>query len=180
MAGQTAISAYGMFWARDQVRFYPGKGAGHIDRNPFELLGRHGKQAGTLRLLDARFMHGVYILHSNYGAYYVGLANGEWGLGARLRAHTKDQHKKNWNSFSWFAFDPVLPTVAPSGYQAFEPISEFKITDAPGFIRDMEAMLMNVLGTLERGNKYRSKFQNASEWEQVALHERDAYRERLS
>lgn len=175
-----AITAYGMFWSREEIVWNPGKGSGRLNGSPFELLGRHGKQVGKLRLLDARFMHGLYVLHSNYGAYYVGLANGDHGLGNRLHAHTQDRHARSWNAFSWFAFDRVLKSVEESGYQAFKPVPQFKVTDPAVLIRDLEAMLMLALGTLERGNKNQSKFNSADRWEQVALHERARYRNRLS
>lgn len=173
------ITAYGMFWSKDEVTWAPGQGhTKHNSDRPFELLGRRGKQRGTLEMLDARLMHGVYILHSAYGAYYVGLANGNYGFGSRLKSHTI--HKpKEWTSFSWFAFDQLLQGYDDRGYRDFKVMPEKRLLKPEELIHDVEALLMLSLGTIERGNKHTMKFQQAKRWTQVPLHERGEYLDRI-
>lgn len=75
------IRAYGLFWRRDEVPWNPGPGgAGAGEVKPFSILGHVGEVRPRLKVIDVRPMHGVYVLHNDYGAYYVGLAKGKDGL----------------------------------------------------------------------------------------------------
>ena len=74
------IKAYGLFWRADEVNWQPGRGS----RGEFMLLGRRGKNRPNLQLANFRRQSGIYILYSDYGPYYVGLAR-ENSLGRRLK-----------------------------------------------------------------------------------------------
>lgn len=164
------ITAFGMFWRRDEVNWSPGRGQGRRSSGtPFELLGRRGKNRGNLQVIDARKMKGVYLLHNDYGTYYVGLAKGAQGLGNRLYGHTRDHHAANWTSFSWFAFDTLLRSVDEHGYLKYNPTPASRLLKPSDLVKDVEAMLMLSLGTLERGNQNTSRFRRATEWQQVQL-----------
>jgi len=170
------VTAYGLFWRRDEVNWFPGGGLGRKSTGqPFELLGRRGATRNTLRLIDARRMSGVYLLHNDYGAYYVGLADGKFGLGSRLKRHTVDSHRDNWSTFSWFSFDSLLKTEDHNGILKYNKRPEMRSVQPSSLIRDVEAMLMLTLGTIERGNINSMKFRKAEKWHQVHLHERSDY-----
>lgn len=170
------IHAYGLFWRRDEVPWNPGSGgSSEFGVNPFSLLGRHGAVRPKLRVIDVRPMHGVYLLHSHYGTYYVGLAKGTGGLGSRLRDHTRDKHADYWDSFSWFAFDRVLARRLRSGLtrSKHQPLTQQVRPTA--LISDVEAMLIMALGTTERGNRNQAAFASATRWQQVKLDEWGTY-----
>ncbi|QIG42039.1 GIY-YIG nuclease family protein [Nocardioides anomalus] len=134
----------------------------------WQMLGRRNTINPALRVCDFRTAKGVYILYDNYGPTYAGLARGLGGLGARLRTHnTKPPRKREWTRFSWFSFDDI---VAATGYHGWEEVrhrSKPVPAQSETVIREMEALLIKVLGT--RQNKM--SFQNANEWEQLWWHE---------
>lgn len=46
---------------------------------------------------------GIYVLHSEFRAVYVGRAFGETSsIGARLKAHRTDRLSGRWDMFSWY------------------------------------------------------------------------------
>lgn len=162
------VGAFGMFWDRYGVDWNPGSG------QTWQLLGRRNNNAPALRVCDFRVAKGVYILYNDYGPTYAGIARGTGGLGARLRTHhSSPPRKRDWSRFSWFTFDDV---VDEPGYQGWESVKTRKKpvpTHDDRIIREMEALLIKVLGTEQ--NKMR--FQNAHEWEQLWFHEAKEVRE---
>ena len=170
------IHAYGLFWRRDEVPWSPGRGrSAATEVNPFSMLGHVGEIKPKLKIIDVRPMHGVYLLHNNYGPYYVGLAKGQGGLGSRLRDHTKDQHKDKWDAFSWFAFDRVLQKRLATGLTRTKASPLSKSVLPAKLIEDVEAMLILALGTTERGNLNHSNMVSGDEWSQVKLRDKDYY-----
>lgn len=151
------VGAYGTFWDRSLVDW---------TRHGWRLLGRQGLRRGTLQVADFRRARGVYALYGDTGIYYVGLAGGAGGIGARLKAHTEDDHSASWSRFSWFAFDePSSQEIYPDGVLKHEAWPSVEAEDK-FVIRDMEALLIAV--TSPPGNIQRMKFQSGSEWHQVA------------
>ncbi len=86
------IGAYGMFWQASEVNWLPGLG------RSWQLLGRRGTHAGTLRICDFRAARGFYVLFDDHGTNYVGLALGNEGIGARLVKPIKNK-SKTWSRF---------------------------------------------------------------------------------
>src|ERR1700735_5592045 len=101
------IKNFGLFWRRDEVDWYPGKGTA------FRLLGHHGIKLPGVSVADFRDQHGIYILYGNHGPHYVGLTNEK--LGNRLNAHILDVHANEWDRFSWFGFRTVLKSTDANG-----------------------------------------------------------------
>lgn len=142
------IQCYGLFWLRDEVNWWPGPGR----RAPYRLLGRIGERPPRLQLCEFGRQRGIYVLHDEYGPYYVGLAR-DRPIAGRLRAHTRDRHCNNWDRFSWFGFQKVLSRKRPEdGTQMLGEVPERLIADAARTIGDVEALLILALGTHHRGN----------------------------
>ena len=74
---------------------------------------------------------GVYALYNNYGLYYVGLTLKN--LRSRIKKHTRDHHKNNWDKYSWYQ----IPRI--------------------DYIKDIESTLLHVI--FPRGNKTIGRFQ---------------------
>lgn len=72
---------------------------------------------------------GIYALYNNYGLYYVGLSN--HSIRSRLRDHASDEHKGNWNRFSWYN----IPNIK--------------------YVRDIESALLDIINP--PGNKQKGK-----------------------
>lgn len=170
------ILNYGLFWRRDEVVWTPGTG------NKFELLGRRGATRNTLKVADFQFQQGIYILYGPYGPYYVGLANAESefrGLGKRLKEHTYDEHKDNWDRFSWFGFKKVCSTKANKEgiINVQTNIAKVKQGDTNDSIKDVEALLIRAMGC--SANLLEMKFTVDERWEQVTLDKREYYVNKL-
>ena len=171
------ILNYGLFWRRNEVDWNPGKG------KDFELLGRIGVNRPNIQIADFRLQQGIYILYNSYGPYYVGLANagGERrGLGDRLREHTTDAHKYNWDRFSWFGFKRVCITKKNSeGISRPQvKIATTKITDPSDAIKNVEALLIRAMGCY--GNTLQMNFTDEEKWEQIELYNRNYYVSKLN
>jgi hypothetical protein len=94
------IRAYASYWNPDVVDWGtrgPGNG-GH-------LLGtlRLNGQKKTVDFWDGK---GVYVLHDEFKAIYVGQAFART-LGPRLRDHLTDRFAGRWDMFSWFSISSV-------------------------------------------------------------------------
>ena len=152
------IGAYGTFWDRDLVNW---------NAHGWRLLGRQGLKRGTLKVADFRKARGVYVMYSDTGIYYVGLASGSNGIGGRLHDHLTDEHGKSWSRFSWFAFDsPSETETHPDGVLKQEQWPSVEGKDTV-MIREMEALLIAV--TDPPGNRSKTRFAFApDEWHQVA------------
>lgn len=154
------VGAYGMFWDRESVMWNPGSG------DTWQLLGRRKVNVPALRVCDFRTAKGVYILYNDYGPTYAGIARGTGGLGQRLRTHhNKPPRKRNWTRFSWFTFDDVVDDDhAHHGWEVIQHRSKPVPTQSETIIREMEALLIKVIGTEQNS----MRFQNAKEWKQLS------------
>lgn len=172
------IRAYGLFWRRDEVDWFPGGGAGPGKGPKFRLLGRIGKNAGTISVADFREQKGIYILHGNYGTYYVGLTLGRTqSLGKRLQDHLKDHHDGEWDRFSWFGFRQVLSQCDKRGINQLRAMPALSGIQVPSLIRDTEALLLRALSPV--GNDSITKFAEADEWTQIKMLETESYLAKL-
>lgn len=165
MAGNGFVRAYGLHWLAGEIDWKTSNGV---------LAGRIGTNAGTLRVANFWAQSGIYVLHDDYGAYYVGLVRNQ-PLGARLTQHTKDAHKGKWDRFSWFGFNRVLTTIDDTGYLRLGKRPKALLADNDKTIGDIEALLIMCLGTQRTGNKHQMKFQSAEKWEQIWHSETDRY-----
>ena len=166
------IHAYGLFWRSDEIVWWPGSGT----RNGFQLLGRFGQAPPKLQVADFRKQHGIYVMYNDWGSYYVGLAL-TGTIGGRLRIHHKDKHRDKWDRFSWFGFDQVLPRKNQDGLQNLKRMPLRQQVEPGRIIRDLEAMLIHVMPTVNRRNE---TFNQALEWKQVKLDERNRYMRRAT
>ena len=148
---------------------------------PFRLLGRLGKQGNRLQVCDFRYQQGIYVLHDDYGPYYVGLVRRGY-LGSRLRTHHRDdRHAGKWQRFSWFGFCPVLAnTVYEDGTSALGPMPRQLLTDSRATIGDIEALLIQALGTQKRSNAVEMRFAQGEPWEQVPPWDVQKYMDRVA
>lgn len=121
------IRAYDLFWRADEIEWFPGSGR----RGAFCMLGRIGTNAPTTRVADFRQQHGLYILYSDYGPYYVGLTRRQY-LGKRLKDHLGDHHAGNWDRFSWFGFRQVLKSKDENGLCALKDMPKLSRLDRFG------------------------------------------------
>ena len=97
------IRAYGMYWNPEVVDWgTPGAG------NQGTLIGSV-KRDGRSYHIDFWNAYGVYVLHHEFAAVYVGKA-ATTRLGARLRNHLTDRHAGRWDMFSWFSLSKVRVT----------------------------------------------------------------------
>lgn len=137
----------------------------------WQLLGRRNKSKPALRVCDFRQAHGVCVLYDDYTARYAGLARGTGGIGGRLRTHVKQPpHSIAWTRFSWFSFDDVV--ADPKGKDGWETVAhrgEPAPTDSEAVIREVEALIITLLGTPQND----MKFQMASRWQQLPNREAD-------
>jgi len=88
-----AVQAFGMFWERTSVHWYPSKP---------KLLGR---QNAASEEVDFSGQVGVYLLHDRERVIYVGRAGDS--LAGRLKAHTSDRLGGRLDRFSWFGLRSV-------------------------------------------------------------------------
>ena len=150
----------------------PGKGNGQY----YHLLGRRGQNNPTLRLVDFREQQGLYVLHDDHGPVYVGLTHRQ-SLLNRLKQHLDT---KKWDRVSWFGFRKPMQTGAdPYGVGLLEDMSSKVLTDSKLSMRDIEALLIQVLGTHRILNGQVTKFPNAQEWKLVPAEEQLDWMERL-
>lgn len=166
------IQAYGLFWRADEVEWLPGRGV----KGEFRLLGRRGANRGTLRVADMRNQVGLYVLHDDWGVYYVGLTL-EQSLGTRIRQHLDDRHSDLWDRFSWFGFKQILRRRDAEGLCELKPLASQTVGSPTDAVRDMEALLIQLHNP--RGNRSKMTFRRADEWTQILWDQRSMYLERL-
>jgi len=154
------IHCYGLFWSVDEVWPEGERGA------PFRLLGKLGQRAPGLQVCDFRDQRGIYVLYDEYGPHYVGLTR-EQPLGNRLADHRRDKHAKKWDRFSWFGFKPVRVRCLLDGTHALGELPLRRNMEARSTIGDVEALLIQALGTRHRGNAVNMRFASADNWTQV-------------
>ncbi|WP_284455822.1 hypothetical protein [Alloalcanivorax xenomutans] len=97
------IRAYGSYWNPDIVN-WGSVGAG----NQGQLLGKVkiNNHAHTIDFWEAV---GIYVLHDQFKAVYVGKAVGTL-LGPRMRTHLTDRFAGRWDMFSWFSLSTINTT----------------------------------------------------------------------
>lgn len=169
------IRCYGLFWSADEVLWRPGAG----NRSSFRILGRVGERSPKLRVCDFRQQRGIYVLYDDYGPYYVGLCRKQ-GLGARLKQHLSDDHEGRWDRFSWFGFQRVLKSRETDGTQKLGRLPTRLLVDSMSTIGDIEALLIQSLGTQHRGNWNQMRFAAAEQWHQVLEHEAESILQRVA
>lgn len=161
------VGAYGEFWERDEVEWVPGRG------RQWQLLGRLDRvNTGAIGVCDFRAARGIYILHDDHGAAYVGMARGTRGLGQRLRAHHLNPPRGlRWSRFSWYSFDDVTKPESKkddNGWRRLEPRNDIGTIGAESAAREMEALVIRVLGTYRLGQIEMGFDRGAThEWRQV-------------
>ena len=164
-----------MFWDRTEVEWSPGSG----NRKVFRLLGRVGENSQRLEVADFRDQRGIYVLYDDHGPVYVGLTVNQ-GLGARLRAHDRSYSAQEWDRFSWFGFRSVLAEADSDGVRKLGALPEKLLSNSQHAIGDVEALLIQTLGTYRVKNKQQMRFASAQCWKQVKWDEWDKYLSRLS
>ena len=116
-------------------------------------------------------------LYDDYGPYYVGLTRSDL-LGSRLKSHCcRDRHRDRWNRFSWFGFRRVLTGRLADGTRTLGKVPERLLTDSKWTIGDIEALLIQALGT--PGNAHKERFAQAEQWTQVMRDDVEFYLDRL-
>lgn len=168
------IRCYGLFWSVEDVAWFRGSEV----PGPFRLLGRVGRRSATIQVCDFRAQRGIYVLYDDYGPYYVGLTR-KRPLGDRLKQHLSDHHADRWDRFSWFGFRPVLKGRLADGTRGLGKLPERFLTQSTHTIGDIEALLIQSLGTQHRGNGHEMRFSGAEAWSQVMAHEIEDLQERL-
>lgn len=168
------IRCYGMFWDRSEVEWSPGSG----NRHQFRLLGRVGKVSPKLQICDFRTQRGIYVLYDDHGARYVGLARGQ-DIGKRLREHTQDHLARKWERFSWFGFKSVLASRDQHSFQQLGEVPVRLLTNPDATIGDIEALLIQTLGTYRLGNVQQMRFASAVRWDQLRRDEVVHYLSRI-
>lgn len=165
MAEDGFIRAFGLHWSWEDVR-------------PKELWGSRGGSIRTHQLANFWSQTGIYVLHDQWGAYYVGQV-AQQTLGERLTQHSKPKlsngdknpHFEKWSSFSWFGFHALL---LPRKANGITPVKTARpkalLANIANTINDVEALLMMTLGTTRVANKHSEKFTSAESWTQVAAH----------
>jgi hypothetical protein len=111
------IRAFGQYWNPDSVDW--GKlGAG----NRGTLLGNITRKKKKY-VIDFWNAKGIYVLHADFKAVYVGKTDGT-KLGPRLRQHLTDRFGGRWDMFSWFATSTIAAKkgrVRDPGKRSVEP-----------------------------------------------------------
>lgn len=169
---QGIFQAFGLFWRLDEVNWTPGKGK----RRHFRLLGRRGSNLPKLKVADFRNQQGIYILYGNLGPHYVGLTRKQ-NLGKRLKDHLSDQHKNQWDRFSWFTFAKVLKSRDETGLQKIAEKPSVKALNPDKGIRDIEALLIKAMAVK---NVQQMKFVQAKEWKQIKIDEAHKYLQKVA
>ena len=173
------IRAYGLFWEAGEVDW---TGAGTDGRR--ELLGRLNSNSPALRVVNFWDQRGIYVLYNDYGPYYVGKTRGEtMSLGKRLAQHATDKrspHCGRWTRFSWFGWRGVLKSRDSSGFNKLRQVPEQLLTTSEATVGDIETLLIHALGTRNVGNGREERFAAALRWEQIWVHERSTYLNRVA
>lgn len=164
------IRNYGLFWERDAVDWFPGRGGS------FALVGRHKKNLPNLRVADFRDQRGIYILYGDYGPHYVGLIQ-DRGLGDRLKDHLSDKHRRDWKRFSWFGFRRVLQKRDEYHIKQLGELPRWNWVGIAQSISDTEALLIKAMGL---SNIREMNFTDEEKWEQVSSDQVENYIKKLN
>ena len=151
------IGVFGLFWDAEFVPFW------EFGRTSVPLLGQRGANSRTRVIVDFRKAVGSYVLYNDYGPTYTGIATSP-GLGARLHDHRINPPRDTpWTRFSWFAFGDVHDLSGHTGWGEVNPRDRPVATDADTNVRELEALIIQLLGT----HQAQMKFQVAKEWGQL-------------
>lgn len=145
------IKCYGEYWNPDMVDWGT-KGAGNKGR----LVGEIKPNKKHIDFWAAR---GVYVLHENFKAIYVGKAF-QSSIGKRVRDHLSDRLAGRWDMFSWYSTSAVRMTrkdVSTPGQRQIKPKT---------IIDTMEALAILIADPAL--NRKREALPNAYEAEQVS------------
>lgn len=145
------IKCYGEFWNPDMVDWET-RGAG----NKGTLIGHIRPSNLHIDFWEAR---GIYVLHDNFKAIYVGKAFGT-SIGKRVRDHLSDRLAGRWDMFSWFSTSAVRNTRRDVSKPAQRQIKPETVVDT------MEALAILIADPAL--NRKREVFPNAYEAEQVS------------
>lgn len=112
----------------------------------------------------------------------MGLVNAECefrGLGKRLKEHTYDEYKDNWDRFSWFGFKKGCSTKANNEgiINVQTNVAKVKQGGTNESIKDAETLLIRVMGC--SAYLQEMKFTVDERWEHVTLDKRDYYVNKL-
>ena len=159
------IGAFGLHWLKEEVW-----GSGTYDpQHGWQLLGKVGANRTTLRVCDFRKAHGFYVLYNAYRPTYVGLARGRRGIGQRLDQHAKGG-AKDWERFSWFAFDEVVDHPPHDGWSTLlERDATGGGADVHTVIGECEAMLIHLMGTGGQQGQSTMNLKGARPWTQIRM-----------
>ena len=138
------ITAYGRFWKRET-----------FVQSECNLFGANF-QTPKASVVDFTNHPGVYILHMGYTPIYVGQAT---KLYERLAAHTKDNKRNKWDSFSWFSIKSFENHDIENDSKKTKSIFDNSLLDT------LEALLIEVLGP-EKNKKSGNEFED-KEFEQI-------------
>jgi hypothetical protein len=116
------IRTYGMFWNPDIVDWGQ-QGPG----NKGTLAGTV-KKGGRTHSIDFWDAYGIYVLHHEFRAIYVGQA-ARMRLGPRLRNHLTDRFAGRWDMFSWFSLSKVNTTSGTVSDPGIRQVSEETVND---------------------------------------------------
>lgn len=97
------IRAFGLLWNPDTVDW--GK-QGPGNRGTLKGKIKRNRRTHTIDFWEAQ---GLYVLHADFKAVYVGKADSK-RLGPRLRDHLVDRFAGRWDMFSWFSLSTVAIT----------------------------------------------------------------------
>ena len=151
------IGAFGLFWDRDFVPFT------EFGRTTVPLFGQRGGNSRNRMIIDVRKALGSYVLYNDYGPTYTGIARSP-GLGARLHDHDVNPPRGTpWTRFSWFAFGDVQDLRGQPGWGQVSSRARPVATDAETNVRELEAFIIQLLGT----RQIEMKFRVAKEWPQL-------------
>lgn len=124
------IKAYGLYWNPGIVN-WGGRGRG----NGASL---DGKIQDNNRDIEINFWNakGIYVLHNEFKAIYVGKAYGT-SIGYRLRDHLTDRLSGRWDMFSWFSVSSprlVQRDVSQPGTRQLSPETVIDTIEALGIL----------------------------------------------
>ena len=124
------IKAFGTFWNPDIVE-WGSVGAG----NKGSLKGtiKRNNKSYLINFWDAK---GIYVLHADFRAIYVGKAFST-PIGKRLRDHLTDRFAGRWDMFSWYSVSSPRTTqldVSQPGQRQLKPETVVNTLEALGIL----------------------------------------------
>ena len=81
------------------------------------------RKSGRVHSIDFWNAYGIYVLHHEFRAIYIGQA-ASMRLGPRLRNHLTDRFAGRWDMFSWFSLSKVNITSGKVSEPGIRLVSE--------------------------------------------------------